>query len=148
MPWVVPPAEVLLVLGELNLTCIGREVSTPWTRYITMGGPTAKPGYTAGLLYAAFTREEMESLKDHATPTRSFRVTQDLCFPFLICETKAGQNGLNEADRQNVQNASIAVRAIFELYQEAFGPTDPRVRKLYGKALVFTVSHDNDRVLL
>ena len=41
------------------------------------------------------------------------------------------------------------MRALVLLYQEAFGSTAPqRVQELFGRVLVFTVSHDNDRVLL
>lgn len=34
------------------------------------------------------------------------------------------------------------------LYRDAFGPTSDRVQQLYGEVLVFSVSHDNDLVLI
>ena len=147
--WVVPSAEVLFFRDELKLDYIGDELNVNWTRCAPMGGKRPKPDYTAGLLQTAFTEEEINKLENYARPTRPFRFTPELSFPFLICEAKTGEVGLNEADRQNIHSASIAVRAIIVLYQEAFGHTAPhRVHELYGKVLAFTVSHDNDRVLL
>ena len=114
-----------------------------------MGSTKPKPDYTAGLLSTAFTGEEITRLENYTQPTKPFQLTPDVCFPFLICETKTGERGMNEADRQNIHSASIAVRAIIELYREAFGQKAPdRVHELYGQVLVFTVSHNNDRVFL
>jgi hypothetical protein len=148
-PWVVPAAEALIIRGELRNDWIGEELNSEWGRCATFGSTTPKPDYTAGLRRESFTEEEVEKLENYATATRPFHFTPTLCFPFLICEAKTGERGLNEADRQNIHSASIAVRAIMSLYQEAFGGTAPhRVQELFGRVLVFTVSHDNDRVLL
>ncbi len=148
-PWIVPSAEVLYFCDELKLDYIGDELNAEWIRCATMGGKRPKPDYIAGLLQTAFTEEEIDKLENYARPDRPFRFTPELSFPFLMCEAKTGEVGLNEADRQNIHSASIAVRAIVMLYREAFGHTAPhRVRELYGKVLAFTVSHDNDRVLL
>ncbi|MCJ1348391.1 hypothetical protein MMC31_006623, partial [Peltigera leucophlebia] len=59
-----------------------------------------------------------------------------------------GEEGLNKADRQNIHSASIAVRAIIMLYREAFGHGSDCVQQLYGEVLVFSVSHDNDRIFI
>ena len=148
-PWVVPAAEALIIRGELQNDWIGEELNCEWGRCATLGSTTPKPDYTAGLRRESFTKEEVEKLENYATATKPFYFTPTLCFPFLICEAKTGERGLNEADRQNVHSASIAVRALLSLYQEAFGTTAPhRVQKLFGEVLVYTVSHDNDRVLL
>ena len=144
-PWIVPSVEVLFYLGELKLDYVGEDLSAKWVRCATMRAGQPKPAYTAGLLSTAFSEEEKKKLEHYANPSQPFRFTQDICFPFLICEAKTGEKGLNEAERQNTYCASIAVRAIIALYQKAFGRTAPdRVQKLYGKILVFTVSHDND----
>ncbi|KAJ4689262.1 hypothetical protein HRR95_000629 [Exophiala dermatitidis] len=148
-PWVVPAAEALIIRGELQNDWIGEELNSEWGRCATLGSTTPKPDYTAGLRRDSFTEEEAAKLENYATPTRPFHFTPSLCFPFLICEAKTGERGLNEADRQNIHSASIAVRALVSLYQEAFGSTAPhRVQQLFGRVLVFTISHDNDRVLL
>ncbi len=148
-PWVVPSAETLFFCGDLNIDYIGDEVDAEWTRCATMGSTRPKPDYVAGLLLSAFTKDEVQKLKNYASPPRPFLFTPDLSFPFLICEVKTGEQGLNKADRQNIHSASIAARAIIELYKAAFGSSNPeRVSELYGKVLIFTVSHDNDRVCL
>lgn len=147
-PWVVPSAENLIICGELKNDYIGEELNAVWTRCAPMGSTRPKPDYTAGLIPTTFTEDEVNKLENYAQPMKPFRFTSRICFPFLMCEAKSGENGLNIADRQNVHSACIAVKAIFMLYQEAFGPTSPRVHQLYGQVLVFSVSHDNDRVIL
>ena len=149
MPWVVPSAEILFFRGELQFDWIGEEISAEWIRCATLGSTRPKPDYAAGLLRHAFTEDEIKKLERHASPTQPFHFTPDLCFPFLVCEAKTGERGMNEADRQNIHSASIAVRAIIMLYREAFEKTEPhRLLQLYGQVLVFTVSHDNDRIFL
>lgn len=147
-PWVVPSAENLIVCGELKSDYIGEDLNAEWSRCATMRSTKPKPCYTAGLLNPAFTEEEVNKLENYAQPTKPFRFTSRICFPFLMCEAKTGENGLIQAARQNAHSASVAVRAIIMLYQEAFGHTSLRVHQLYGKVLVFSVSHDRDRVAL
>ncbi|KAL8704021.1 MAG: hypothetical protein Q9225_008102 [Loekoesia sp. 1 TL-2023] len=54
---------------------------------------------------------------------------------------------MSRAQSQNINNGSIAVDAIIQLYQAAFEESEPdRVQKLYGKVLAFSVSHDHDSV--
>ena len=149
MPWIVPPAEVLFSCGELKIDYLGDEVQADWTRCATMGGTRPRPDYTAGLLPKAFTKDETLKLNNYATPTSPVYVTPELCFPFLICEAKTGERGLNEAERQNVHSGAIAVNAIIRLYMAAFGSSAPnRVKSLSGQILAFTISHDNDQVRL
>ncbi|KAF4547239.1 Hypothetical protein D9617_51g089030 [Elsinoe fawcettii] len=146
MPWVVPSAENLYLCGEMNQDYIGDAVDADWTRCATMGSTRPKPDYCAGLLPCAYTQSELAALRAYASPQRPVFFTPEMSFPFLMCEVKTGETGLNQADRQNIHSASIAVRAIVELYKAAFGTQDPaRVTDLYGQILVFSVSHDNDR---
>ncbi|MCJ1349952.1 hypothetical protein MMC31_008195 [Peltigera leucophlebia] len=147
-PWVVPSAETLFLRGKLKIDYIGEELNAEWIRCATMGSTRPKPDFTGGLLLTAFTEEEISKLENYAQPTKPFRFTPNLSFPFLVCEVKTGEEGLNKADRQNIHSASIAVRAIIVLYGEAFGHRSDRVQQLYGEVLVFSVSHDNDRILI
>ena len=138
-PWVVPSAEVLFYCGEVDANIIGDEVNAEWTRCATMGstlGP--KPDYAAGLLPSSFTEDEMLKLKNYASPSRPVFFTPDLCFPSLICEVKTGEQGLNKADRQNIQSASIAAKGVIELFKTAFGDDSEQVKDLNGQVLVFT----------
>ncbi|MCJ1449473.1 MAG: hypothetical protein MMC23_009993 [Stictis urceolatum] len=144
-PWVVPSAENLFFCGEPINDWIGDEIGAEWSECATIGIIRPKPDYTAGLQRKAFTKDEIQMLRNYASPLRPFLFTPELSFPFLICEVKNGYKGLNKAHRQNIHSASIAVRAIIELYKAAFSKTDPdRVDELYGQVLVFTVSHNQN----
>lgn len=147
-PWVVPSAETLFLRGKLKIGYIGEELNAEWIRCATMGSTRPKPDFTVGLLPTAFTEEEIGKLENYAQPTKPFRFTPYLSFPFLVCEAKTGEEGLNKADRQNIHSASIAVRAIIMLYREAFGHGSDCVLQLHGEVLVFSVSHDNDRIFI
>lgn len=112
-----------------------------------MGHTRPKPDYAAGLLLKAFTGEEIQKLNNYTTAISPVYFTPELCFPFLVCEAKAGERGFDKADCQNVHSGAIAVNAIISLYKAAFGANDPdRVKSLSGQVLAFSVSHDNDRV--
>ncbi|KAG8629893.1 hypothetical protein KVT40_001512 [Elsinoe batatas] len=146
MPWIVPSAELLYFCGELNHDYIGDAVDADWIRCATMGSTRPKPDYCAGLLTHAYNQAELAALRAYASAQRPVFFTPELSFPFLVCEVKTGETGLNQADRQNIHSASIAVRAIVELYKAAFGVQDPaRITNLYGQVLAFSISHDNDR---
>jgi len=144
-PWVVPSAEVLFFCGELDANIIGDEVNAEWTRCATICSTRPKPNYVAGLLPSAFTKDEMQKLMNYASPPTPVFFTPELCFPFLIYEV---EQGLNKADRQNIHSASIAVKGVMELFKTAFGDNSERVKDLYGQVLVFTVSHEHDKVCL
>jgi hypothetical protein len=67
---------------------------------------------------------------------------------FLICEVKTNLRGLGEADWQNTHSASIAVRAFFEPYKAAYEENHASLKGLYGKILVFTISHNHKNVAM
>ncbi|TKA61583.1 hypothetical protein B0A55_13560, partial [Friedmanniomyces simplex] len=68
--------------------------------------------------------------------------TPNLSFPFLVCEAKTGQIGIDQAESQNIHSASIAVRAVLRLYSAE------KTQGLLGRILVFSVSHNNRLVNL
>lgn len=82
-------------------------------------------------------------MENYGTPQRPFYFTPNLCFPFLICEAKTGRVGLDLADTQNLHSASIATRAIVNLYAATFGAHHEKTQQLFGRILVFTISHNN-----
>lgn len=125
------------------------EIGAEWIRCATMGSTRPKPDYAVGLSRKVFSKSEREKLDNYVTIDRPFYFTPELCFPFLVCEVKTAEAGLTKADRQNIHSASIAVKAIISLYEEAFLLTEPdRVHDLLGKVLVFSVSHNNNFVWL
>jgi hypothetical protein len=67
--------------------------------------------------------------------------TDSMCFPFLTCEVKCGNEALDIADRQNAHSASVAAKGMIELFQAT-----KRERELHRKVIVFSISHDNRTV--
>lgn len=145
LPWVVPSAVNLRRLGQPNMGFIKEELSAQWSRCEPMGGTMPKPDYAAGLHREIFSQNEYEALQRYAVP-RPFLLSAGICFPFLICEAKCEEEGLNKAQRQNLHSASISIRAILELFRAAYGKDASQVTKLYGQPLIFTVSHNHDDV--
>ncbi|TKA22973.1 hypothetical protein B0A54_18119 [Friedmanniomyces endolithicus] len=82
----------------------------------------------------------MENYTNINNPTK---FTESMYFPFLLCATKCGKKNVNDADRQNVHSASIAVNAIIQLCRTA---GEDSAQSLSGHILVFSISHDNERV--
>ncbi|KAI9684496.1 MAG: hypothetical protein M1829_002306 [Trizodia sp. TS-e1964] len=120
MPWVVPSAEVLYILGELKINYIWDGIDVEWTNCVVMGSTKPKPDYVAALSHLAYTADELDKLE--------------------YCSV-----GFTESNRQNIHSACIAVKAIFDLYEKAFSKTDPhRLKELNGKILVFSVSHNHE----
>jgi len=143
-PHIVPSAELLYVInGETALENVREEMSVDWTKCGLLGGTQPRPDYAYGLSSAAFTDEERAKLENYTNINNPTKVTGAMYFPFLLCEAKCGRKNINDADRQNVHSASIAVHAIVQLYRAA---GDDSAQDLSGRILVFSVSHDNERV--
>jgi len=147
-PWVVPSAENLFFSGDTRLDFIGEEINTEWTRCEPMGLTRPKPDFTVGLQQSAFAAEELAKLENYGTLRSPFYFTPDLCFPFLICEAKTGRVGIEQAETQNIHSASIAIRALLDLYVTAFGRSHEKTKGLLERVLVFTVTHNNHIVKL
>ncbi|KUI58187.1 hypothetical protein VP1G_05465 [Cytospora mali] len=64
-----------------------------------------------------------------------FAATWYMYFPFLTCEVKCG--ALDIADRQNAHSATLAVRAVVELFRLV-----KREKEINREILAFSVSHD------
>ncbi|WPG98973.1 Hypothetical protein R9X50_00177500 [Acrodontium crateriforme] len=143
-PLIVPSAELLyLVDGEDGLEHVAEEISVEWGKCENLGGTIPKPDLAVGLSHTMFSEEEKAKLQNHTSFASPTKVTDALFFPFLVCEAKCGRRNVNDADRQNIHSASIAVNAIVQLYRAV--DTD-MAKTLSGQILVFSVSHDNERV--
>ena len=144
-PLLVPSAELLSVCGQQDLEHVTEEVSAEWTKSKTLGGPRPKPDLAVGIEQSAFTEEEIAKLKNHTAFERSTLFTDHMYFPFLLCEAKCGDQGINRADRQNMHSSSMAVNAIVQLFRALDGD---QASQFSGQVLVFSISHDNERVKL
>jgi hypothetical protein len=107
-----------------------------------------------GLKPSAFSKEEILRLKSYTAPKKTTLVTKKFYFPFLMCEVKCGEQGLDGADRQSAHSGSIAVNALVQLYRAVPPIDDPhheerassRVEELNQKILAFSISHDRTSV--
>jgi hypothetical protein len=144
-PLLVPSPELLWLCGAQELENVAEEIGAEWSKCQTLGGPKPKPDMVIGISTTAFSEEEVAKLKNHTAAERPTVFTDNLYFPFLLCEVKCGNEGINRADRQNMHSSSLAVKAIVELFL-ALG--ENQASQLNGQILVFSVSHDNERVKL
>ncbi len=144
-PLLVPSPELLSVCGLQELEHVVEDIDTEWTRCKTLGGPKPKPDLAIGIAASAFDEEELAKLQNHTAFERATLFTDNLYFPFLLCEAKSADVGISVADRQNMHSSSMAVNAIVQLCRTA---DEAQVADLSGRILVFSVSHDNERVKL
>ncbi|KAF2214178.1 hypothetical protein CERZMDRAFT_21453, partial [Cercospora zeae-maydis SCOH1-5] len=143
-PHIVPSAELLYVLDrDTTLENVREEMSADWNKCSLLGGTQPRPDYAYGLSSAAFTKEERAKLEKYTNINNPTKFTESMYFPFLLCEAKCGKKNINDADRQNVHSASIAVNAVVRLCRAA---GEQSAESLSGHVLVFSVSHDNERV--
>ncbi|KAI9807768.1 MAG: hypothetical protein M1825_005073 [Sarcosagium campestre] len=153
-PLIVPSAELLYIHGDDHLEHLTEELNAEWIKCSTLAGPRPKPDLAVGLMSSAFTDEELLKLKHYSAPNRAIQVTDNMYFPFLMCEAKCGDQAINRADRQNAHSSSIAINAIVQLYRALPAQDGPghdgrviqQVEVLDKKILCFSVSHDDSMV--
>jgi hypothetical protein len=147
MPMIVPSAELLFFNGESELEHLAEEMSAGWTKCTTLAGPQPRPDFAVGLMSSAFTDEELVKLKHYTASDRASLFTENMYYPFLMCEAKCGDQGIDGADLQNMQSCSMAVNAVVQLYREADkNQSPPRLQELNRQILAFSVSHDHRNV--
>ena len=107
----------------------------------TLCGPWPKPDFVAGISPSAFTREEKEKLKINHTSACHNLFPENMYYPFLLCEVKGSDRPIQEAERQARHNASIAARAVIQLYRKISS-----AELLNRNILAISVSHNNTTV--
>lgn len=144
MPLIVPAAEILYTFGAKHLKYLTEEVNASWYKCFSLvTGPLPQPDYCVGFDASAFSESQLTRIEPFVGNFKSthFMATEWMHFPFLTCEVKCGEQGLNVADRQNAHSASVCVSGVIELYRAV-----SRVKELHRKVLAFSVSHDNENV--
>jgi len=141
---IVPSAQTLATYGAANLNHLSESVNEGWNSAITFCGPRPQPDYSVGLGRSSFTDSQFRKLQTLVgdgmdTFTSYFMATWRIYFPFLTAEVNCVN--LHVADRQNTHSATIAVRAVVELYRAV-----KREKELYREVLAFSVSHDHSLV--
>lgn len=144
LPYIVPSAEDLAIMGATNLKCLIENVNEAWTGSIPVEGPRPQPDYSVGFRRSAFVEEQLNKLDPlvgTVFDTSFFVATYRMYFPFLTCEVKCGAAALDVADRQNAHSMTIAVRSVVELYRAV-----KREKELNQEILAFSISHDHRSV--
>ncbi|KAI9891862.1 MAG: hypothetical protein M1814_002247 [Vezdaea aestivalis] len=153
-PLIVPSIKALFFNGHTHLKDVIDEVNTNWKKQCFLAGPQLRPDLSVGLSSSAFTDDEIAKLKSYNSVDNWTMFTEDMYFPFFMCEVKCGKEGLDTADRQNMHSCSVAVRAILRIEQEADkyrlsnGKTANGLGSLSGSAVVYSVSHDQKNARL
>jgi hypothetical protein len=145
-PLILPPIKLLYLKNkdkENQFQHFTDEVNTQWHESWVLAGPRPKPDLAVGFFSSAFTIAENAKLTNYTSFENLTRSTDDLCFPFLMCEVKCGNEGLDYADRQNMHSCSVAVKALLRLEHKADQyRDDKKFESLLGKVLVYSISHD------
>ena len=144
LPWVIPSVEDLALQNHIESGDFTDQFDREW-QCTVLGRSKPKPDYAVGVSSLIFSRPELSNLNNYGTRDTPFHLTPRLRFPFLMGEAKMGHASLANADRQNVHSAALAIRAMIKLYEAAFGPNTKEVKELFGKVLVFTISHNDTR---
>jgi len=141
MPLVVPSPELLSIDGHPGMDQMREAMDEQWTQCNTICGPRPRPTFAVGISPSAFTDVEEEELMLNHTSACPNLFPENMYFPFLICQVKDSYSPIQEAERQSMHSASIAVQAIIQLYRK-ISAADEVDRKI----LAFSVAHNNDDV--
>lgn len=140
-PLVIPSPELLSIDGYPGMDQMSEAINAEWTQCNTISGPRPKPDFAIGISSTAFTADEMEKLMLSHTSACPNLFPENMYYPFLICEVKGSGRAIQEAERQSMHSASIAVRAVVQLYQNISAANE-----VDRKILAFSVAHNNTQV--
>ncbi|RMD39789.1 hypothetical protein DV735_g5339, partial [Chaetothyriales sp. CBS 134920] len=140
-PLVVPSPELLNLDGHSGMEHICEAMNAEWSQCSTLCGPQPKPDLVAGIAHSAFASEEQEELRMNHTSDSPNLFPEDMYYPFLVCEVKGSDRPIQEAERQAMHSASIAVRAIVQLYKKISA-----TEEVDGKILVISVAHNSTQI--
>ncbi|TKA64124.1 hypothetical protein B0A55_13599 [Friedmanniomyces simplex] len=143
MPIVVPSAELLHIDGHAELDTVCEAMNAEWTQCDTLCGPRPKPDFVCGASATAFTKEEKEKLQLNHTSACPNLFPENMYFPFLICEVKGSDRPIEEAERQAMHSASIATRAVIELFRKVSA-----TEEVHQQVLAFSVAHNHSMVMI
>ena len=141
---ILPPIKALHLTDEANIfKDFTDQVRAQWHESWVLAGPRPEPDLAIGFLHSAFTVSENEKLTNYTSFENLTRPTDEMYFPFLMCEVQCGNWSLDYADRQNMHSCSVAVKALLKLEQKADQyREDKQFESLLGKIVVYSISHD------
>jgi hypothetical protein len=141
----VPSAEFMTLRHNPDVRVID-SYGEDWNRSMPITGTAPRPDFAVGFSRGAFTPAQLDKLASWlggfaGGPWSFFRATEDMCFPFLTCQVRCGDGGLDTADRMNAHSMTIAVRAVVKLYELVH-----RVEEVHRRLLGFSVSHNDTTI--
>lgn len=143
-PLIVPSVEPLATLGAKHLEHMVESVNEGWNSCIPVTRPRPQPDYAVGFARSAFTEDQLTKLQPFIGDPGDlsyFMATFYMHFPFLTCEVKCGNAGLDIADRQNAHSMTVAMKGVVELFRVV-----KREQELHRQILGFSCSHDHESV--
>lgn len=154
--FIVPSAEILADKGAKHLAILRETTNACWTNsepFIypprsgpgSQSGPRPQPDFGFGFDRDAFNTEQLRKLQpflgDLLADYSLFAATYQMYLPFLTCEVKCGNGGLDVADRQNAYTQSIILRGLHSLFQLV-----GREKELHREISGFSISHNDEDV--
>lgn len=154
--FIIPSAEILADRGAKHLAIVRETTNACWANsepFIyppgsgsdSRSGPRPQPNFGFGFDRDAFNAEQLQKLQpflgDLLADYSLFAVTYQMYFPFLTCEVKCGDGGLDVADRQNAYAQSIILRGLYSLFQLV-----GREKELHQQINGFSISHNDKEV--
>jgi hypothetical protein len=140
----VPSAELLWVCGVQELEHITEEISVEWTKCKTLGAPSL-PDLAIGIARSAFTEEEMAKLKTTLRLNDQRRSRIICIFRFCCAKPSVVIKGSIEV----IAKTCTAAASLSMPSSSSSGLFDGNeASELSGQVLVFSISHDNERVKL
>ena len=143
-PLIVSSIKLLYFKDEVNqFKHFIDEVNTQWYENWVLTKSRPKFDLIVDFFSFVFTIAENEKLINYTFFENLTRSTGDLCFPFLMCEVKCGNERFDYADRQNMHSCSVAVKALLKLEQKANQYRENKqFENLFDKIFVYSISHD------
>ncbi|KAM3081539.1 hypothetical protein ACMFMG_004996 [Clarireedia jacksonii] len=153
---IVPSAKVLADQGAQHLSIVRESANAYWVLSVpfinppgtgsgSRSGPRPQPDSAKAFDRDAFNKEQLRKLQpylgDLLTDMSYFAATFQMYFPFLTCEAKCGDGGLDIADRQNAYSQSVLLLGLYKLFQLA-----GREQELHREINGFSVSHNDQHV--
>jgi hypothetical protein len=140
-PLIAPSAEILASRGEEQLDILCESTNEIWTYSQPLLRNQPQPTYSVGFKALAFTELQFTRVTEFfearcCTQTSPIMGSSNMFFPCFSCEI----GPLEIAQRQNVHNMTIGMRAVVELFRGV-----NREAELHRQVLAFSISHDHSQ---
>lgn len=137
-PRLVPSAEILALQYPNQFDHLVEGHNDRWIDAILFYKKLPQPDRTKAYGLSAFTDIERRKLGIVPGCASWFTTREGMLFPYFTCEVKCGKEGLNIADRANLNSMTIALRIVVELHRRT-----GNLMAIHRKILGYSMSHDD-----